>query len=251
MDKNNSKIKSDNRKALPKFFIIIVIAFFIGLLSSALLNWKGLTFKEIFNGLDLIFIAIAPYALCLLTFVLSLFSFHYYKQAKKLFLNWDGEDETSITAAETKINYVLLLTSINFILGFMLFSTFTFKNNNDLVPSLILIGVFIITIIVITVFQQKVIDLTRRINPEKQGSVYDMKFKDKWLASCDENEIRQIGIASFKSYTATTSICAILMLVTFILKDTFNLGLYPILVITIIWLVSTLAYFCEAIKNSK
>ena len=40
--------------------------------------------------------------------------------------------------------------------------------------------------------------LTRRINPEKQGSVYDTKFFEKWVDSCDESEQRQMGQAAFQ-----------------------------------------------------
>ena len=52
-------------------------------------------------------------------------------------------------------------------------------------PDLIL---FLASVAVLVVLQQKIVDLERRINPEKRGSVYDMKFQKTWMDSCDEAE---------------------------------------------------------------
>ena len=251
MNKNDSNIKKDNRKALPKFLLIIVISFIFGLLMSTLKFNKGLTIKELFTNFGIIFTNNAPYTLWALTIILSLASMYYLKKAHSLFNSWDGEDEKTIADSEMKINYVILFTSINLILGFLLFGTFTLKNDSDFIPALILLAGFIVMLALTTFLQQKAVDLVRKINPEKQGSIYDSKFKDKWLASCDENEIRQIGQSSYKSYVATTLTCIILMLVTFIAKDILEFGLYPFVIIAIIWLVSTVTYIVEAIRINK
>lgn len=58
------------------------------------------------------------------------------------------------------------------------------------------IGVFLLSCACVIFAQQKAVDLERRMNPEKHGSVYDAKFQKKWLDSCDESERRQIGEAS-------------------------------------------------------
>ena len=99
-------------------------------------------------------------------------------------------------AAEEKLNWVLLLTTVQMALNFFFFAV-----GNRYIPIgnmalLVNVAVFLVVMAVITVLQQKVVDQTRRLNPEKQGSVYDRKFKEKWLASCDEAEQRQIGQAA-------------------------------------------------------
>ena len=53
------------------------------------------------------------------------------------------------------------------------------------------------------VLQGFVVDLVRRLNPEKQGNVYDVKFRKKWLSSCDEAERQQIGQAAYVSFTVS------------------------------------------------
>ena len=39
-----------------------------------------------------------------------------------------------------------------------------------------------------TLLQQRSVDLTKRLYPEKTASVYDTHFRKKWLDSCDEAE---------------------------------------------------------------
>ena len=72
---------------------------------------------------------------------------------------------------------------------------------------------FLIAMACIILLQQKVVDLTRSINPEKKGSVYDLKFQKIWFTSCDEAERAQIGQASFQAYRTTTVTCMIVYLV--------------------------------------
>ena len=55
------------------------------------------------------------------------------------------------------------------------------------------LGAFLFILTGSTIFQQKLVDTTKRLNPEKHGSVYDTKFHEKWLASCDEAERAVIG----------------------------------------------------------
>ena len=42
--------------------------------------------------------------------------------------------------------------------------------------------------------------LTKELNPEKKGSVYDVKFVDKWEDSCDEAEKILIYKCAYKTY---------------------------------------------------
>lgn len=38
------------------------------------------------------------------------------------------------------------------------------------------------------IIQQKAVDITKIMYPEKTASVYDLKFQKKWVDSCDEAE---------------------------------------------------------------
>ena len=41
---------------------------------------------------------------------------------------------------------------------------------------LLVVGELILSLVWTTLMQQKAVDLTQAMNPEKQGSVYDLKF---------------------------------------------------------------------------
>ena len=82
-------------------------------------------------------------------------------------------------AAEQQLSWALLLTGLVIILDFFFFAASIIYGR--FLPDLIL---FLASVAVLVVLQQKIVDLERRINPEKRGSVYDMKFQKTWMDSC-------------------------------------------------------------------
>ena len=49
--------------------------------------------------------------------------------------------------------------------------------------------------------QQMTVDFQKIMNPEKQGSVYDLRFQKKWEESCDELEKFTIYRSAYKAYS--------------------------------------------------
>ena len=94
-------------------------------------------------------------------------------------------------------------------------------------------------------------DLERRINPEKRGSVYDMKFQKTWMDSCDEAERAQIGQACYRAYMVGTKACVFLWVVLLILNFVFGFGLLPIAAVLVVWGVMQTVYALECIRLSK
>ena len=101
------------------------------------------------------------------------------------------------------------------------------------------------------VFQQKCVDTTKKMNPEKTASVYDAKFQKKWMDSCDEAEKIMIGKCAFKAYAATNMVCTILSIVLAICALVFGIGFLPSLAVCLIWIVNQSVYCREALKYSK
>ena len=60
-----------------------------------------------------------------------------------------------------------------------------------------------------TLIQKKIVNLEKEINPLLKGSVYDFKFSEKWLDSCDEQ--RKLGIfkSAYKAYKSVSITCVI------------------------------------------
>lgn len=114
--------------------------------------------------------------------------------ARTAFRGWDGEDEDVMQQAEEDLSRTLLLDSLTVIVSFFFFSAGTAKLPQEVSGSIIpLLVVFLAVIALAVLLQQKTVDLTKEMNPEKRGSVYDMKFQERWWESCDEAERRQIA----------------------------------------------------------
>ena len=96
--------------------------------------------------------------------------------------------------------------------------------------------------------QSRVVDLTRRLNPEKQGSVYDIRFREKWLASCDEAERLRIGQASYAAFQAGSRASLLVWVAALVLNALLPIGPLPVLAAMIPWAVSQFAYLAVCLR---
>ena len=103
---------------------------------------------------------------------------------------WDGEDESICDIAEQKLNMILMIISIVFICAIFLISA-TYSGRFAMIEkhlNMYVLGIVTFLIIMAEgiIIQQKVVDITKIMYPEKTASVYDLKFQKKWVDSCDE-----------------------------------------------------------------
>lgn len=250
--RNNKK--SDNRKALPKFLGGILISALIGGILGGVAGFTGATHlpNQILAYIHAFLQAFTPWSILILSVLFLGVGLAQYRSAKKLFQSWDGENEEIIEKAEEKLSWGLLFTSLNIVTDFF-FSGIGFQvlNSEHEVLDIVLLLSFTLSLAGIIVLQQKIIDLTRQINPEKQGSVYDIKFQKKWLASCDENEQRQIGQAAYKAFNAVNTTCMILWFTLVLLTYVFEIGVLPFFLVTLIFAVGQIVYTLECIRLGR
>lgn len=244
--------KSENRKALPKFALTMLGSLLVGGVLGFILGLTrvfGTETAALAAGLNAVLSAVTPWGIPV-TSVLTLgTAFFLYRSAAKKYAAWDGgdEDETS-ESIETTLSWVLLLSAVQSIINFFFMAAFCIY---DLDSALALVGVFLLSFGLVIFAQQKAVDLERRMNPEKHGSVYDTKFQKKWLESCDESERRQIGQACYRAYMVTTRFCIGLWLVLVILSMVFEMSILPVFVLLLIWGVLQVTYTLECIRLGK
>mgnify|MGYP002510826585 CR=1 FL=1 len=249
------KQTSENRKALPKFALTMagslllggVLGFVIGLTRVFGPGAEALT-----RGLNAALAAATPWGIPA-TSVLTLGAcFFLYRAAAKKFAAWDGgdEDETS-ESVELTLSWVLLLSAVQLLLNLFFLAAFCVYYLDGEMDALALVGVFLLSCGFVIFAQQKTVDLERRMNPEKHGSVYDAKFQKKWLDSCDESERRQIGEASYRAYMVTGRLCLGLWLVLVILSMIFKISLLPVFVLLLVWGTMQVTYTLACIRLSK
>ena len=247
------KQKSENQKALPKFLGILVIASLVGGVLGGLSGAAGYFLKgeELGAAITRLLSTASPWAMALCATVLLGSGFYQYRRARTAFRSWDSENEDVIQRAEERLSLTLLLDSLTVIVSFFFFSAGAVKLPQEVDSAMILLAIFLVVIALSILLQQKTVDLTKEINPEKRGSVYDMKFQERWLESCDEAERRQIGQASYKAYTTLNKFCPYCWIVLFLGNMVFHYGFLPSSVVLLVWAVLTVSYTREAIRLSR
>lgn len=256
---DNNEIKKANRKALPKFMLIMVISLLIGGLGGFCSAKYGLnSLSDGMKSAGAFFSAyIAPWLMLAAAVILPVVCIPIYRSTKKLISSWDGENEEISDTIDQKLSIVIWVTSAALILSYFLIAASyaegfaTFEKENSIIPFFVGIAGFFAIMIEAVILQQKCVDSAKKTNPEKTASVYDTKFHKKWMDSCDEAEKIMIGKCAFKAYSATNAVCTVLSIVLAICALILGIGFLPSLTVCLIWIVNQSVYCKEALKYSK
>lgn len=251
-------IKKDDRKAIPIFFVILfvsmiaggVIGFCVGMLREGI----DVKFADMLNRF---IVKALPYGLYGVIAMVAIVVIIACKKSRREFYVWDGEDEEVLNKIEMRLGYALWMVSLHTIFNFFVFSASICTGLLDRVHGdkwmemIIILGGFILGTAAVTIEQQKLVNLEKEMNPEKSGSVYDVKFQKKWMDSCDEAEKYQIYQCAYKAYKDTNSLCLILWVFCTISGMYFDFGLMPTIIITLVWGTMITSYTLESIHMSK
>lgn len=261
MKHNNDPIKQENKKAFPKFILFFALSLVVGLVLGFTVSFLEFEdFGELLAASWRFFTArLAGWLLCTCPVVELAVGLPLYFSAKKQMAGWDGEDEAAGEAIEQKLSVCIWITSIATVLSFFLAAGHFAGMAGDTTPRsdmgtvyvFLGLGAFLVNLFITMVFQQKLVDATKRLNPEKQGSVYDTRFQKKWLDSCDEAERAIIGQCAMKAYRAMSTACLVLWAVFVIGGMSFGAGFLPAMAICVVWGVGQSVYSYWCLKLSK
>ena len=260
MNSNRVKeIKKEDKKAFKSFIIIMIISAIAGgILGGMSIYFKDSLSENLPDFIMNILEAITPFASVVLSLLVIITSSIVYKKLTKELKIWNESDEEDIIdKIEEKLSYILLLSSVNLIMGFFFFGVgFALPSdyldlNGDIVKRILFFVGFVLCVLSSILIQKKFVNLEKEINPMLKGSVYDTKFSEKWIDSCDEAIKMNIYKSSYKAYKAVTNTCLILWFVCILGYNVWDFGIMPLFIVTTIWLVQTVAYCLESIKNSK
>ena len=247
----NNTVKKDNRKALPKYLLILFVAAIFGGVLGFAAGWVGhdnlseVIATAVTDGLT----TAAPWGLLATSVVSLALILWLYRGAKALCTGWDGEEDDVMDRADEKLNWALLLTAAQLLLDMFFFAAALSAHNMTALWSALF---FVVSVFVLVFAQQKLVDLTRKMNPEKQGSIYDTKFRKKWIESCDEAEQKQIGQAAYKAYNVVSAVCPILWAALLMLSYAFHFELLmPTFILCLLWLLLQVSYCLECIRLGR
>lgn len=231
-----------------------LLGFFGGMFAARIADWA----KGFFQGAVAAFYVVAPYSNLFLTTVVLVAGICLMRKARSLYRSWDGEDEDVIDRAERKVAYAMVLTSVNMIAGMFLFGLgiYSLMEYGDVQEGagrelVLIIAGLIYMMIANFALDKRAIGFEKEINPEKQGSVYDSRFHEVWMRSCDESEKLQIYQAGYASMRAGTAACALLWIFSTVGMMTWDFGIMPMAMVLVIWLVMLVRYHAACLRVKK
>lgn len=252
-----NKIKKEDKNALGRFAVIILLSMIVGaIIGVGSVQAEKFVEKMAIEMTDFIR-TIAPYGIFGITCIAMIFVVILMKKSRKLYQSWDGENEEQINQIEAYLSYTMWINSINMILVYFLFAAGLSSALEEpykitaVIRACLLLGGFILSVVCIILSQQRIVNFEKEINPEKSGSVYDVKFLDKWEKSCDEAERLLIYKSAYKSYRSVNMTCIVLWLFCTLGSFIWNIGLLPVAIVSIIWFVQVTSYCTETIRLSK
>lgn len=255
---NEKEIKKANRKAMPKFLLIMVISAIVGGVIGFFSAEYGVS--DLTGGMKRAGAfwgaQIAPWLMVATVIILPAVCVPIYRSAGKLLLTWDGENEEISGTVEEKLSIAMWISSVALIFSYFLIASsysggFANFENKNIVLFFTAVAAFLGIMIEAILIQQKCVDTIKKMNPEKTASVYDIRFQKKWMDSCDEAEKIIIGKCAFKAYRVTNMLCTVLAIVLAIGALIFDIGFLPSFVVCLIWIVNLSVYCREAIRCSR
>lgn len=248
----SDNIRKENRRALPKFLLILVAAMVFGGVCgyfSAATGTAGLA-NTARSLVEATLTAITPWGIAVTGAAVLVMSTLLYRSAKRAWAAWDEEDEDAIGRIEAKLSYALLSSSVELVVSFFFLSA-SFVYCRSGAAMLWVLGQFVLVMVGLVLLQQRVVDFEKQMNPEKKGSVYDFKFQKKWLESCDEAERSNVYQSAFKAYNAGVTACITLWVVLVFLGLVFDIGLLPSFVVLLVWGILLVTYCMESIRLER
>ena len=170
------------------------------------------------------------------------------RQLVASFWQGGGEDEALSCRAELHLAWALTLSTVNMIVCYGLFATAAILPTRSLGSNMLFIAA---TIFFTVVFQTLTVRATQHLNPEKKGDPLSFGFNRQWLNSCDEAEKLDIYRCAYRSYQCTGATFMVLWVVAVISGMTFGTGVFPVVLISVGWLIQTGSYQLHAISLAK
>lgn len=257
-------IKQDNKKAGKKYALILAAAAFAGSIigfacaySLDELSEMAAAFhrfmEENFYRIGWI---VSAFTVLLLAVVLVLVTADIRKGKKEAPRLLEKDDVDELNKIERKLSVDSWLTDGMMVLEYFYFAVIVFGIgkylNGNKSRILLMAGIVILLngLAVIPFLQQKVVDLTRMINPEKKGSVYDLRFQGKWVESCDEAQQLAIYKAGYQAFRAVNMLCIILWTFFVLLGLLTGAGFLPVVSVLLIWGTLVCVYHYYGIRLS-
>ena len=238
-----------------KFFTLIIICGFLGGLAGFLLNYPGFDIVDSVQLLQNNILAYGLYISSAGSVVLMLITALFYLSAKNTYRQLETNDSDALyEKADHLCDTGIIFGNITLIFTFAFYGiNVSGIHNNSSTSLLWALAAFLLPVIFCVIFQILFVNLTKKMNPEKQGNPLDLNFKKIWINSNDEAEKFILYKAAYKTFQIMQMAFLIVMVLLMFAALTTPIGAFPFMIIGILWgLQSTLCcIFSMNLQKSK
>lgn len=245
--------KAKNQKSELKLIVIFLLVlgasfvggYFFGTMGARYEDTMKELLQVVANGATMAF----PMFYVFVNAMLIVASLVIYIVARKKAQLWDRESEEVINGVEKRLNWSVTLINILmiadiFFYGVMVYISAYTKFGESYDDELFVLGTvtFLVSYALMMVLYKLIVDLVKKLNPEKRGSVFDIKFMKEWEDSCDEAEKLTMYKAAYKTYHIVSVVCMLMWMVSFGSMLLFQTGLLPMFCVSAIWVTMVATY---------
>lgn len=238
-----------------KFFTLIIICGFLGGLVGFLLNYPGFDVVDSVQLLQNNILAYGLYISSAGSVVLMLITALFYLSARNTYRQLETNDSDAFyEKADHLCDTGIIFGNITLIFTFAFYGINVSSIHNNSSTSLLwALAAFSLPIIFCVIFQILFVNLTKKMNPEKQGNPLDLNFQKVWMNSNDEAEKFILYKAAYKTFQIMQMAFLIVMMLFMFAALTTPIGAFPFIIIGILWgLQSTLCcIFSMNLQKSK
>ena len=255
--------KKKGKKSFWIFLIILIAAFFIGGIAGMItfgLKGGAALLQAYTAQIYSVCAIVVPTIMVVFDVVMTVICFVQYGSLKKRVVIWmeQGEDEEELDRIELRMNQPIAFTTIGMIINFFLVAVnwkldSCIEEPSVLISSMVMLGnlAFVLGLVVQLMIQNLVVNLEKQLNPEKRGSVFDLRFQEEWINSCDEAERLIEYRAGFQAYKIGQYVCIGMWVLCIMAQFAFNTGVFPVACVTVIWMVLVCVYLTEHIRLER
>lgn len=257
----NKEKKQKSEKKLIVIFLLILAASYVG---GYFFGTIGARYEEdmkailhmVANGAVVVFPMFYVF-INAMVIVASLVTYIIARNKSKL---WDGDSEEVIDDVEKKLNWSLIPLNIltvadvffyGAVVYILMYTGYGEKHSDELF--ILGTATFVVSYAGIIILTKLIVDLVKKLNPEKRGSIFDIKFVKEWEDSSDEAEKLIMYKAAYKAYHTVNVACMLMWGVAFAGMLVFQTGLLPLFCVTAIWvtMIATYSVVCAQIEGKR
>lgn len=243
------KQQNQNRRIYIKFALMMVCCLILGAICGAFASANNASIADLLsassgfiyqNNLAIVLINLA---FLLISTMFALSGKKYAKQAL--------QDDLAFEKANKHLCISLILSTLSFIWWFFSLSLTAVGIFQGASASYSVIAFLLLTQACwVTALQSVCVTITKQINPEKNGNIFDMKFHEKWYNSCDEAERAQIGECSYFSFRIMTMVYPVAIVLLILAGTVSSINAVLLVGISILWGIQHLSYQIRSFQIS-